>query len=69
MFKKKIIKIIQFEYRGCNINSRIFLNDFFKYLSKFDYKIGKIYPNNVKFYDNYNQNLENFKHSNWIAKL
>jgi len=64
-----MIKIIQFEYGGCNINSRIFPNDFFNYLSKFDYKIGKIYPSYVKFYDNYNQNLENFKYSNWICKL
>ena len=59
------INVIQFEYGLANLSSKYFLFDYFKdYSSQF--KIGKLYPNGVIFYDEYEVRLENFIGPNLI---
>ena len=59
------INVIQFEYGLANLSSKYFLFDYFKdYSSQF--KIGKLYPNGVIFYDDYEVRLENFIGPNFI---
>ena len=60
------IDVIQFEYNSFNIASHDLLYDFYTYLSSKNFRIGKIFPRNVVFFD-YRENMENFHGSNFIA--
>ena len=52
-----IVNVIQFEYGLANLSSKYFLIDYFNDYSK-NFKIGKLYPNGVLFYDQYTIELE-----------
>ena len=67
MLAKQAIDVIQFEYGGTWIDARAYLGDSFAYLQPRGYRLGKIYPANLAFYDNYDQRMDNFAYSNWIA--
>lgn len=60
------VRLIQFEYGVYNITSRDLLCDFFQYLNKFDFIIGKIYPKYIDFFK-YTYIKENFMGGNYIA--
>ena len=60
------IDIIQFEYNSFNIASHHLLYDFYRYLKKYNFTIGKIFPRNVVFFE-YSEDMENFHGSNFIA--
>jgi FkbM family methyltransferase len=60
------IKVIQFEYGGCNIDARVFLKDFFDFFKPFSYTFYKIYPKCLKRVERYDQRLENFQYQNWV---
>ena len=59
------VNVIQFEYGLANLSSKYFLFDYFKDYSHI-FKIGKLYPHGVIFYDEYNIELENFIGPNFI---
>ena len=61
----EIINIIQFEYGLANLSSKYFLFDYFKDYSDI-FKIGKLYPKGVYFYDHYNIQQEDFIGPNLI---
>jgi len=61
------IKRIQFEYGGCNIDSRVFLKDFFDLFEKNEYKLFKIFQKKMLYVSRYDQCLENFQYQNWLA--
>jgi FkbM family methyltransferase len=67
-FENKLsdVQAIQFEYGIFNISSHDLLSDFCLHLQKNDYKIGKIFPRHVKFFD-YHFDMENFHGANYIA--
>lgn len=69
MLSEKRISCIQFEYGGCNLDARVYLLDIWDYLTAFGYKIGKIYPDKIKYLSNYDQTFETFRYSNYIALL
>lgn len=61
------IDIIQFEYVGSfAIHVKFLLKDFYDFLEKYDYVIGKIYPNYVNF-KKYSYQDEMQKYSNYLA--
>lgn len=62
------ISNIQFEYGGCNIDSRVLLRDLWSFLSQFGFRMYKIYESEIRFVEKYSQNLETFQHSNWLAR-
>jgi hypothetical protein len=64
-----LIKIIQFEYGMVNISSHFLLKDFYDFLVPYGYRIGKIYPNFVKFRDYSWWRDEDFKGPNFVAVL
>lgn len=68
MLKQKNIDFIQFEFGGCNIDSRTFFQDFW-YLLKDDYKIYRIVKNGLVEIKNYNERYEIFKNINFLAEL
>jgi len=61
------IKRIQFEYGGCNIDSRLFLKDLFDYLMPYNYSFYKIFPKELRHVSRYDQRLENFQYQNWLV--
>jgi FkbM family methyltransferase len=67
MFKDRKIKRIQFEYGGCNIDSRVLLKDIFNFFSPYGYSFYKVFPTALRLVLRYDQRLENFQHQNWIA--
>ncbi|MFH1036590.1 MAG: hypothetical protein V1756_00770, partial [Patescibacteria group bacterium] len=67
MLKENRIKMIQFEYGGCNLDARIFLKDIFDFLYDLDYRIYKIFPDKTKIIENYGQYLDNFQYANYLA--
>lgn len=66
LFKAECIKIAQFEYGGCYIDSRILLRDFFNFFKEMDYKIYLLHPNRVRFIPRYDQRMENFRQKNFM---
>lgn len=66
LIENRQIKIIQFEYGGCNIDSGVLLKDIFNFFKRFDYSFFKIYPNNLRPILQYDQRLENFQYQNWV---
>jgi hypothetical protein len=61
------VRIVQFEYGGCNIDSRVLLKDLFAFFSDYRYLLFKIMPTCVEKHEVYSQRLENFQYQNWIA--
>jgi len=59
------INVIQFEYGLANLSSKYFLFDYFKDYSQI-FKIGKLYPNGVIFFEEYKIELENFIGPNFV---
>jgi FkbM family methyltransferase len=64
--KRGRIKRIQFEYGGCNIDSRSLLKDIFDFFEPYSYVFHKLYPNRLKQVIRYNQRLETFQYQNWV---
>jgi hypothetical protein len=61
------VTAIQFEYGGCNIDSRALLRDLFALFHSFGYRVGKLHPDGVRFAPSYDQRFENFQYQNWVA--
>ena len=66
LFEDGRIGMIQFEYGGCNIDSRVLLRDIFEFFEELNYSFFKILPDRLKPFRRYDQRLENFKYQNWI---
>ncbi len=61
------IKRIQFEYGGCNIDSRVLLKDLFDFLLPYGFTFYKVFPHELRRVPRYDQRLENFQYQNWVA--
>lgn len=66
MLKSRQIGIVQFEYGGCHIDSRVFLKDFFHLMEGLTYEFYKILSQGLKRVPKYSQQYENFQYSNWL---
>lgn len=60
------IRVIQFEYGIFNIASRDLLYDFHALLTSAGFRVGKIYPRTVEFFD-YHYSREDFLGNNYLA--
>jgi FkbM family methyltransferase len=69
LLKEERIKMIQFEYGGCYIDAHILLKDIFEYLESFNYNISKLFVDDLRLIKRYDQRLENFQYSNYVAIL
>jgi FkbM family methyltransferase len=63
----RTVQMVQFEYGGCNIDSRVFLKDIFSYFESYGYELHKIRPRAPRRVARYDQRLENFQYQNWVA--
>lgn len=66
--KDKKIQSIQFEFGGCNIDSRTYFRDFWHLLNE-NYQIYRIVRNGLQPINNYNEKLEIFSYANFFAML
>ncbi len=62
----KRIRIIQFEYGGCNIDSGVLLKDIFAFFRLFDYSFSKVFPTELRPVVRYDQRMENLQYQNWV---
>jgi FkbM family methyltransferase len=69
MLSKGNIKTIQFEYGGCNIDSETTLKQMFELLTQYNYSVYCIVPQGLVKINKWNEKLENFQYSNYIAQL
>lgn len=60
------VSVIQFEYGEVSILTKFLLKDFYDFLARYGYRIGKIYPNQVEFRQ-YHFAQEDFRGSNYLA--
>lgn len=58
---------VQFEYGGCNIDSRTFLADLFRLFVRFGFVLFKLRADGWVRVNAYSPRLENFKYQNWVA--
>lgn len=66
LFAENRVGIIQFEYGGCNIDSKVLLKDLLEFFEGTAYRFYKIFPDRLKHVPRYDQRLENFKYQNWL---
>ena len=66
MLAQKRINTIQFEFGGCNIDSRTYFKDYYKLLIN-NYKIFRILKDGLSPIEKYDESLEIFKYSNYLA--
>ena len=60
-------KLIQFEFGGCNIDTRTFFQDFWYFFKEKDFSSHRITPFGVVNLKNYSEMDENFRTTNYIA--
>ena len=63
---KDAVKFIQFEFGGCNIDSKTYFQDFYRFLNE-KYKIYRIIKNGLYHIDRYSGFLELFHTTNFLA--
>jgi FkbM family methyltransferase len=68
MLREKRIKWIQFEFGGCNIDSRTYLKDFFDLLNA-DYQLSRILRSGLAPIQTYREMPEIFVTTNYLAAL
>ena len=63
----KNVRLIQFEFGGCNIDTRTYFQDFWYHFSEKDFLIFRITPRGPFLIKNYSENNEFFSTTNYIA--
>ena len=58
--------MVQFEYGGTYIDSRILLKDFYDFFARMNYSFFPLYPYSVRPVLCYDQRLENFQYKNFL---
>ncbi len=66
MFEERKIKIVQFEFGGCNIDSRTFFRDYYNFF-KDDFRLHRILSNGLRPIEAYSEKLEVFQSANYLA--
>ena len=65
-FKREAVSVVQFEYGGTYIDSRILLKDFFDFFVEMNYSFFLLYPERLCPVPRYDQRLENFQYKNFL---
>ncbi|MBS1976347.1 MAG: FkbM family methyltransferase [Bacteroidetes bacterium] len=60
------IQIVQFEFGGCNIDSRTFFRDYYNFFRK-DFHLYRVLSNGLLPIDDYSEKLEVFQSANYLA--
>ena len=60
-------KIVQFEFGGCNVDTRTYFKDFFNFFTKREFLLFRLTPTGIVSILNYSEELENFRTANYAA--
>jgi len=63
----KEIQIIQFEFGGCNIDTKTFFQDFWYFFKENGFAIYRISPKGPLLLDKYREADETFRTTNYVA--
>ncbi len=66
MFDAGDVRIVQFEFGGCNIDSRTYFRDYYNFFKK-DFELYRILSNGLKKIEKYSEKLEIFQSANYLA--
>lgn len=67
LFEKRAIRAVQFEYGGTFVQPRVLLGDCFEFFAEYDYLLYKVFPKELRPVRVYDERLESFRYSNWVA--
>ena len=63
----KGVKVVQFEFGGCNIDTRTYFQDFWYFFEKLGFKLSRITPSGLTEVSKYREEDESFQTTNFIA--
>lgn len=63
----KNIKIVQFEFGGCNIDTRTFFQDFWYFFKNLNFEIYRLSPSKLILIEKYSECEESFRATNYFA--
>ena len=67
-FQNNRIKLVQFEFGGCNLDTRTTLQDFFYFFKRYGFAIGLVQPSgNVYWLPTYDEFFEQYRTTNFVA--
>ncbi len=66
MFAERRIRIVQFEFGGCNIDSRTYFRDYYNFFSG-EFQLYRILSNGLRRIEKYSERLEIFESANYLA--
>ncbi len=66
-FQNGLIGAVQFEFGGCNIDTRTFFQDFFYFFRKYNFEIYLVQRVGLVKINEYQETLENFTTTNFVA--
>lgn len=68
MFKNSNIKMVSFEFGGCNIDTRTFFRDFYYFFRKYNFQLYRITPSGYLYtIPSYGESYEQFRTTNFLA--
>jgi FkbM family methyltransferase len=68
MFENNKIKMVSFEFGGCNIDTRTYFQDFYYFFAEKNFRIFRITPSGFLYLiETYNEYLEQFSTTNFLA--
>jgi len=67
LFEKRAIGAVQFEYGGTFVQPRVLLRDCFEFFAEYKYLLYKVFPKELRRVGAYDERLESFRYSNWVA--
>lgn len=67
LLAERRIRVVQFEYSSCNLDSNTRLSDFFALLSPVGYALHRLSRFGPRRVHDYHPDLENFRYQNWVA--
>ena len=63
-----LIKLVQFEFGGCNLETHTNLQDFFYFFKDYNFVIGLVQPaGRVQIIDRYDEFFEQYRTTNFVA--
>jgi hypothetical protein len=66
--ERGLIKVVQFEFGGCNLDTRTNLQDFFYFFKEFKFVIGLVQPaGRIQLLEQYDEFYEQYRTTNFVA--
>jgi FkbM family methyltransferase len=66
--ERGLIKLVQFEFGGCNLDTRTNLQDFFYFFKEFKFVIGLVQPaGRIQLLEQYDEFYEQYRTTNFVA--